>query len=222
MAHRHLITDPTTAEAFVLAGKAFFTVANTKTENHATYRVELDDDGVHHIALFMGTENTDRRAYTEFATLADDTYTTALRTEAEVAREVRAACEAAGDDWGAGLCDSVLARLLRGDAPTAKQAKYFDARRKRHGIAAAGEGGLSNDHPKVRGFQWLLRRLRNPAAMDGHVQFWTEGRCCTCGRKLTNPDSVEALEGPVCAGRRGTVLTGTVLPLTTPAPAEDA
>tara|TARA_Y100000310_G_scaffold221651_1_gene223263 strand:+ start:97 stop:558 length:462 start_codon:yes stop_codon:yes gene_type:complete len=61
---------------------------------------------------------------------------------------------------------------------------------------------LAQDAAPVAGFAWLMQQLvnENAAALE-QVEFWHEGRCCRCGRRLTDPTSIETGIGPVCAGR---------------------
>lgn len=54
--------------------------------------------------------------------------------------------------------------------------------------------------PSACAFQWLWQHIEDPALSD-KVEFWHEGRCCRCGRKLTVPSSIEAGIGPECAGK---------------------
>jgi hypothetical protein len=56
------------------------------------------------------------------------------------------------------------------------------------------------DAPSVKAFAWFWRRLvsgGNLAAME----FYHEGHCGRCGRKLTVPESIRTGLGPECAGR---------------------
>jgi len=50
---------------------------------------------------------------------------------------------------------------------------------------------------------WLLaqlqRAVKGEAAKLDQVEFWHEGRCCRCGRRLTVPDSIASGIGPECA-----------------------
>lgn len=47
-----------------------------------------------------------------------------------------------------------------------------------------------------------LRLAAIPMTLDEAAAFGHEtGRCCCCARKLTNPDSIAAGIGPICAGR---------------------
>lgn len=54
--------------------------------------------------------------------------------------------------------------------------------------------------PSACAFQWLWQHIEDPALSD-KIEFWHEGRCCRCGRKLTVPSSIEAGIGPECAGK---------------------
>lgn len=61
---------------------------------------------------------------------------------------------------------------------------------------------LREDVPSVLGFGWLVAALRaNAVEKLAQVEFWHEGKCCRCGRKLTDPESVSRGLGPECAGR---------------------
>jgi len=50
---------------------------------------------------------------------------------------------------------------------------------------------------------WLLAQLqrasRGEATRLEQVEFWHEGRCCRCGRRLTVPESIASGVGPECA-----------------------
>ena len=55
----------------------------------------------------------------------------------------------------------------------------------------------------VRAFNWLWVRLGRGIAPEEPMRFYHEGRCCVCGRELTDPESIAAGIGPVCAGKVG-------------------
>lgn len=59
---------------------------------------------------------------------------------------------------------------------------------------------LSEDAPSVKAFRWFLHHV-NKSRIPESCQFWHEGKCCRCGRKLTRPESIAAGIGPVCANR---------------------
>jgi hypothetical protein len=217
MTHRHLIADAATAATFITAGKAIFTLANTETEVHATYRVEAvkDEDNAFTVALFTGTENSDRGSYTDIGHIKDDVFTCTVRNELTVVRDLLGAAERANDTWLQGFCKNLIGRIANGSDLSDKQAAALGRNLTRFHIRRAAS--LSDDHAaKVAGFGWVKARTDAGKAFPEKVEFWTEGRCCTCGRRLTNPKSIDALEGPVCAGRRGTDLIGIVLPTITP------
>ena len=56
------------------------------------------------------------------------------------------------------------------------------------------------DAPSVKCISWLMKHLRSRPHLD-KIEFWHEGKCGMCGRKLTVPASIEHGIGPVCAGR---------------------
>lgn len=51
----------------------------------------------------------------------------------------------------------------------------------------------------VKVFEWVLSKLIS-GTLPANVEIWHEGTCCKCGRKLTDPDSIERGLGPECAG----------------------
>jgi hypothetical protein len=217
MTHRHLITDAATAATFITAGKAIFTLANTETSNHATYRVETvkGEDNTFEVALFVGTENTDRTAYTVIGRIVDGEFTCTLRDELTTIRDLLGAAEKADDTWLAGLCKSLIGRITDGREFTENQSNALTRNLTRFHIRRAVQ--MTDEHTaKVAGFGWVKARVEAGTEFPEKVEFWTEGRCCTCGRRLTNPKSIDALEGPVCSKRRGIDLTGIVLPTITP------
>jgi len=66
----------------------------------------------------------------------------------------------------------------------------------RHG----SKSRIGSDAASAQAFSWLFPRLMHKH-MPTNVEFWHEGRCCRCGRKLTVPESIESGIGPICAGR---------------------
>src|SRR6185369_1638398 len=55
---------------------------------------------------------------------------------------------------------------------------------------------VAEDAPSARGFHWFWRCLFVNGEVPGTVEFWHEGKCGRCGRKLTVPSSIEAGFGP--------------------------
>lgn len=71
--------------------------------------------------------------------------------------------------------------------------------RDRGAVMIAGKKGNSDD-VRFRALDWLLQSLiveRMPLT----VEFWHEGRCARCNRKLTDPESIARGFGPECAGK---------------------
>lgn len=59
---------------------------------------------------------------------------------------------------------------------------------------------MSKDAPGAVAFNWfLLHLLAGHEVTLSQMEFWHEGRCCRCGRELTNPESIARGIGPVCA-----------------------
>ena len=59
------------------------------------------------------------------------------------------------------------------------------------------------ESPPAAGFEYVLAGIvyGNDAALNS-FEFYHEGRCGACGRRLTDPDSIRRGLGPVCAGRK--------------------
>lgn len=62
---------------------------------------------------------------------------------------------------------------------------------------------LRADADSVEAFWWFWTRMEAFANVDGLMEFWHEGKCGRCGRKLTVPESIAAGIGPECAGKGG-------------------
>ena len=67
--------------------------------------------------------------------------------------------------------------------------KYFHSRKK-----------IQRDSVVNKTFEWVYNVLRtqNESKFD-LIEFWHEGQCGQCGRKLTVPSSIESGFGPVCS-----------------------
>jgi len=64
----------------------------------------------------------------------------------------------------------------------------------KHGVKSK----ISADAPSARAFSWIWANLKNGKLPDT-VEFWHQGKCCRCGRKLTVPSSIESGWGPECS-----------------------
>lgn len=78
---------------------------------------------------------------------------------------------------------------------------------KRAGISYRYEHGrkarMAMSAPAMVAFIWWSRHMFERDHMPEGVEFWHEGRCGACGRKLTVPESIELGFGPDCAERLG-------------------
>jgi Family of unknown function (DUF6011) len=80
-------------------------------------------------------------------------------------------------------------------------------------FARTARSRVTEDAPSFIGFAFCFDKL-SQGTIKG-FEFWHEGKCGRCGRKLTVPESVAAGFGPECAGIVGgtpAVVTGTVAP----------
>ena len=60
---------------------------------------------------------------------------------------------------------------------------------------------IREDAPSAKGFCWFFAQIEGFKDFDTKVEFWHEGKCCRCGRKLTVPESIASGIGPECAGK---------------------
>lgn len=70
------------------------------------------------------------------------------------------------------------------------------------GLKPTAKSKMSLDTPSVKALNWFLHFL-NQGAVHETVEFWHEGVCGHCGRKLTTPESIARGIGPTCARRLG-------------------
>lgn len=54
------------------------------------------------------------------------------------------------------------------------------------------------NHPIVKGARYLVRMMNNELAAQGPMVLYHEGVCSVCGRRLTNPKSINIGVGPRC------------------------
>ncbi len=57
---------------------------------------------------------------------------------------------------------------------------------------------VSADAPSFKAFKWLFNMLQAGKELPPQVEFYHEGRCGRCGRRLTVPESIESGFGPEC------------------------
>jgi hypothetical protein len=192
----HRIVDPAAMRAFVGAGNAYFTLRNAATGGRVTYNVTREDDGTFTVRTFTGSDNGDRRHYSYLGTIdADGRYTYADH-RAAVASLAAVAAET-GDRWLAGFCASLSTRARM----TPRQQDALNTLCRKHKVNAAA---IPQDDVRARGFAWFWSRLGS-GTFPATFEFWHEGRCAACARRLTVPQSIATGFGPDCADRLGII-----------------
>jgi hypothetical protein len=56
---------------------------------------------------------------------------------------------------------------------------------------------ISKESQSVKVFEWFMHWLRR-GKLPEFIEIWNSGNCCKCGRKLTDPLSIELSIGPEC------------------------
>ena len=74
----------------------------------------------------------------------------------------------------------------------------FDKKNYRH----SKKSTVGKDSVVSKTINWLVNTLNNQNEKNfDQIEFWHEGKCCNCGRKLTDPISIETGRGPICSKR---------------------
>lgn len=60
---------------------------------------------------------------------------------------------------------------------------------------------IRDSAPSCVGFVWFWNLLEQGCIVHKNLEFWHEGSCCMCGRKLTVPESVADGIGPECRSK---------------------
>jgi len=91
--------------------------------------------------------------------------------------------------------------------------RYFHGKKARAGA----------DAPSAQLIAWLLGQIQGNGTKLDQVEFWHEGKCARCGRKLTVPESIDTGFGPDCAAMMGITYTKrSAIRAKAPEPVEDA
>lgn len=61
-------------------------------------------------------------------------------------------------------------------------------------LRSSAKSKIADTAPSVVAFRWAMAHLDSD-----RFEFWHEGHCCRCGKKLTVPESIERGMGPDCA-----------------------
>ena len=94
--------------------------------------------------------------------------------------------------------------ILSGPDNTADYSPLGMLKQAHQGVLSFGKTSrscLADTAPPMAGFAWFIRAVVNEDAEKlAQVEFWHEGRCGKCNRKLTDPTSIRLGIGPVCRG----------------------
>ena len=69
------------------------------------------------------------------------------------------------------------------------------------GFKLTKKSNFKEDSVCYKAFSWLYKVLNSGKELPEKVEFWHEGKCGRCGRKLTVPESIETGFGPECASK---------------------
>lgn len=74
----------------------------------------------------------------------------------------------------------------------------------RHGLKFyhGKKAKIGYEAPSARAFAWAWPRIA-AGFLPAMLEFWHEGSCASCGRKLTVPSSIASGFGPICAAKFG-------------------
>ena len=196
------ITDPATMLQFMKAGNAYFTVQNRDTGNRVTYNMTADDDGSLTVRVFTGSDNSTRSHYSYIGTVnPQGRFVFASQINA-----VDGILEALGespvgkDQWFLSFTQNIRRNLANGWKLSEKQQAQLDTLIRKYKIVSCP---LTASDMKVKAFEWFWYKLTIPGrVLPEQFEFYHEGRCCVCARRLTVPESITDGVGPECRKNR--------------------
>ena len=65
-----------------------------------------------------------------------------------------------------------------------------------YGYNHSRKSGMAENAPSIKAFRWFIKGINSSLKQ---ANFYHEGTCCRCGRKLTVPESIKSGIGPECA-----------------------
>jgi len=57
---------------------------------------------------------------------------------------------------------------------------------------------ISVSNPDNKILEWIWDHILDPAYIDRQLAIYHNGKCCVCGRQLTDPESIKLGIGPTC------------------------
>lgn len=191
----HILNGLDTIKAFMMAGRAIFTIRNIETGNRITYRVVAGENDCHEVFVFTGTENSDRGHYSPLGTLRDGRFY--YRGLLAATLELKEVAIEDGDGWLKDFAGSCLRRIQANYTLSEKQDRVL---RKNLNRCKVNVSPIEYEDMRQKAFRWLWVQLTKGNELPDKVEVWHEGRCGACGRRLTVPESIAQGLGPVCAG----------------------
>ncbi len=65
-------------------------------------------------------------------------------------------------------------------------------------VRLTAKSKYTNDTQPVKVIRWALKQVAKGNSLPDGYSIKHEGKCCRCGRALTDPESIELGLGPVC------------------------
>lgn len=70
------------------------------------------------------------------------------------------------------------------------------------GLVETKNSKLSCEDPRIGALAWALKQIIHRPEIPENLEFWHEGRCAACGRRLTVPESIASGFGPECSRKK--------------------
>lgn len=202
--HKHaLIIEGSEAQSeFILGGKAIFTLENTVRSTRLTYRVEAlkGETDIFDVRVFTGTENNLKSSYTFIGRFEGGVFKP-TRGIVDLLPDLLAWAKDANDEYLTKFAENMMRYYRNGWKLSEKQEKFLAKQLKKAGLKPAV---IPASDFRSQTFAWLMKRLAIgdlPAALN----FYHEGMCCKCAKRLTVPASILTGMGRDCATTFGRI-----------------
>lgn len=79
---------------------------------------------------------------------------------------------------------------------------FISKNQNRHWIFSHGgrKSNIAINAKSVVAFTFFFNAVWAVGRFSNNLEFWHEGKCCRCGKRLTDPESIARGIGPECAG----------------------
>lgn len=196
--HRLMMNNPDGMLKFMTAGKAIFTVKHRLTGDRATYRVEAQGEGLertYKVLAFSGQDNGRKSHYTAMGTMdADGTWSPRIENDMFLDLEISMLKHTPPKSYIWKYMDKIRQSRTDGTPMEPAVEKRYKSLLRSHRIK-----GFITDPVKLRIFPELWEMLTEGKPVPPELEFWHEGCCGCCSKKLTVPASIELGHGPNCA-----------------------